>query len=309
MELEARSVHGGSLIEVTRTSGKSAGSACTVFLHVPKTAGWTLRGVFRYKYPSRIVFADDVFDRFGGITNVPIDERRRAKVVTGHIFHGIHEEMPQECRYMTVLRDPVARVVSMYGHVLRRPQHRLHSTVRRSGMDLEQFAREIPDPGVDNQQTRLISGRGYGEMLETTSGERIWVAPKLTRDDLELAKSNLDSYLVVGLTERFDETFILIRRAMGWRLPMYATRNVGSTGGPAREPPSDTAVELITERNQLDIELYAHAEQLFNAAVASGGSSLSREVAAFAALNRIPNALGPKIPSGLRRPLRTVLPR
>ena len=56
--------------------------------------------------------------------------------------------------------------------------------------------------------------------------------PPLTEGDLAQAKRNLDRFLVVGLTERFDESFILIRRALGWRLPMYERHNVSKAGLP-----------------------------------------------------------------------------
>ena len=145
---------------------------CLIFLHVPKTAGWTLRGVLRYKYPSEILFLDDRYEALGGIEKVPLEDRRRARVVTGHVFYGVHEHIPQPSDYITVLRDPIARVVSMYNHILRRPQHRLHDEVAGSGIGLEEFARASDDPGLDNQQTRLISGRGAGEVRPLPSGAR-----------------------------------------------------------------------------------------------------------------------------------------
>ena len=284
---------------------------CIIFLHVPKTAGWTLRGVLRYKYPSETLFLDDPSDPLGGIEAFSREERRRARVATGHVFYGVHEHIPQPTDYFTVLRNPIARVVSMYNHVRRRPEHRLHDEVAGSGMGLEEFARGCADAGIDNQQTRLISGRARGEVVSRDSGKGgTWVAPRLERTDLERAKRNLDDFLLVGLTERFDETFILLRRALGWRLPMYMTRNVGrAANGSAPERPSELAIELIRKRNELDLELYEHATRLFDDAVARQPPSFQREVAAFRMLNRIPNALGPRIPARLRQPLRAALPR
>ena len=280
---------------------------CTIFLHVPKTAGWTLRGVLRYKYPSEILFLDKPDDPLGGIADFPLEDRQRARVATGHVFYGVHEHLPQPTDYITVLREPIARVVSMYKHVLRRPEHRLHDEVAGSGMGLEEFVRSCADAGIDNQQTRLISGRGRGKVVPRNSGSGgNWVAPRLEHGDLELAKQNLDQFLLVGLTERFDETFIMLRRILGWRLPMYATKNVGRA---ANGFASELATELIRERNQFDLELYAHAQKLFDEAVERQSRSFPREVAAFRALNRIPNAIGPRIPARLRHPLRAVLPR
>ena len=59
---------------------------------------------------------------------------------------------------------------------------------------------------------------------------------------------------MVGLTERFDESFILLRHAMGWRLPMYMSVNAA---GDSESPSVDEdAIAAIRERNRLDLELY-----------------------------------------------------
>ena len=283
---------------------------CIIFLHLPKTAGWTLRGALHSKYPSEILFLDDPSDPLGGVEAIPHEDRLRARVATGHVFYGVHEHIPQPTDYITVLRDPIARVVSMYNYILRRPQHRLHGVVAGSGMGLEEFARRCPDAGIDNQQTRLISGRGAGEVQSLRSGRHKWVAPPLEPGDLEQAKGNLDGFLLVGLTERFDETFIVLRRMLGWRLPMYAKKNVGrGADGSLPEAPSHRAIESIRERNHLDIELYEHGRRLFEAVVERQSPSFQREVTTFRMLNRIPNAIGPRIPPRLRNPLRAVLPR
>jgi hypothetical protein len=300
-----------ALVESGREARTKGSERCIVFLHLPKTAGSTLKAALQYKYPSETLLLEDTSDHFGGIDRVPLEERRSARVVTGHIHYGIHRLIPRECDYVTVLREPVARVVSMYRHILAHPRHRLHDQLAQSGMGLEEFARTADDAGLDNLQTRLISGRQAGEVI-THAGSKggVWLAPELGRDDLEEAKRNLDRFLVVGLTERFDESFILIRRALGWKLPVYETRNVAKVvEGSTVEPPKPEAIELIRDRNTLDIELYEHAQGLLSGAIERQGPSFQPEVAAFRLLNRIPDKLGPRIPAPLRHPLRSMLPR
>jgi len=283
-------------------------TGCLVFLHLPKTGGSTLSAALRHKYGSEVLLLEDTSDPLGGIADVPESRRRSARVVMGHIHYGVHEHIPQECRHLTVMREPVARVVSMYRHILGHAKHRFHDELVRSQMSLEEFARSAPDAGLDNLQTRMISGRKPG--TTPPGGDGAWQAPPLDSSDLEEAKRNLDRFLVVGLTERFDESFILIRRALGWRLPMYETYNVTRAASAAqREAPTPAAIEAIKERNRLDLELYSHALALHSAAVEAQGSSFQREVAAFRMLNRVPNKIGPRIPARLRRPLRSLLPR
>ena len=137
-----------------------------------------------------------------------------------------------------------------------------------------------------------------------------WVASRLERGDLELAKRNLDDFLLVGLTERFDESFIMLRRALGWRLPMYAARNVGrATNGSAPERPSELAIELIRERNSSTSSFTRMRAGCSKMPWRDRPPSFKRRGRGVQALNRIPNALGPRIPPRLRNPLRAVLPR
>jgi Galactose-3-O-sulfotransferase len=142
--------------------------------------------------------------------------------------------------------------------------------------------------------------------LPKTGGKTVAAALRYKYPSRTLILDSL-RFLVVGLTERFDESFILIRRALGWRVPMYETHNVSAAELPA--PPTPAAIDQIRERNRFDLALYEHAAKLFAAAVASHGPSFAREVAAFRVLNRIPNAIGPRMPTRWRHSLRPILPR
>jgi Galactose-3-O-sulfotransferase len=284
---------------------------CVIFIHLPKTGGRTLAAALRYKYPSRTLCLDSLYEPLERIEEVPLEHRRAARAITGHLHYGVHRHVPQRCDYITMLRDPVARVVSMYRFIRGNPKNWLHDEVVGSGMGLEEFVLRAPDPTAENLQTRLLSGLGPGKVMALGADGRLRAPdqppPPVTEDDLARAKRNLDRFLVIGLTERFDESFILIRRALGWRLPMYERQNVSKAG--LREPPTPEAIELIHERNRFDLSLYEHAAKLFAYAVESQSPSFRREVAAFRVLNRIPNAIGPRMPTRWRHSLRPILPR
>ena len=87
---------------------------------------------------------------------------------------------------------------------------------------------------------------------------------------------------------------------------MYMSVNAARASESA--PVDEDAIAAIRERNRLDLELYDCARDLFEEAVARHGRSFRRELAAFQALNRIPDGLGPRTPSRLRRLVR-LLPR
>jgi hypothetical protein len=267
---------------------------CIIFLHLPKTGGVTLRRTLRWKYAPEMLNLETLTKPAKSLADVPLSERRSARVLTGHLHYGVHEYIPQRCEYITLLREPIARVVSYYYYILGHPRHWRHGEMVRSGMSLDEFARTSPERGVENDQTRMLSGRGAGELD----------AGRLGREALDEAKRNLERFLVVGVTERFDESFILIRRALGWKFPLYVTANVATSAKPA----SETALQSIRERNQLDLELYEFAHGLLSAAIEHQGDSLQREVAVFRALNRVPSRILPYTRAPVRRLLRG-LPR
>jgi Galactose-3-O-sulfotransferase len=269
---------------------RPAANRCIIFLHLPKTGGVTLRRTLKWKYSPDLLSFETLTKPAESLGEVPLSRRRSTRVLSGHLHYGVHDYFPQRCEYITLLREPIARVVSYYYYILGHPKHWRHAELVRSGMSLDEFVRTSPERGIENDQTRMLSGRGAGELVAGTLG----------RSALDEAKRNLDSFLVVGLTERFDESFILIRRALGWKLPMYVSANVSTRPKPA----SETALESIRHRNELDLELYEYARGLLSAAIERQGESLRREVAVFRTLNRVPDRLRSHTPAPVRRLLR-----
>ena len=77
---------------------------------------------------------------------------------------------------------------------------------------------------------------------------------------LEIAKENLaNSFSVVGICERFEESLMLMAQTYDWEVPFYENRKVSKT----RPNVEAAAVELIKENNQLDLELYRFGKELF----------------------------------------------
>jgi Sulfotransferase family len=101
-----------------------------VFLHIPKTGGTTLNRIIEWQYSPLSIFTIDPYgiratsERFKTFSE---ERRRRLRVVRGHLYYGIHEFLPQGRTYITMVREPVARVLSQYYFMLRRPLDPLHA--------------------------------------------------------------------------------------------------------------------------------------------------------------------------------------
>lgn len=250
-----------------------------IFTHVPRSAGTSLMTILSREYPVGEQFYFYVRERGGNtdeaveeFARLPDERRRRLKVLQGHMSFGLHAHFDRYT-YITLFREPVSRIVSYYFYILKQPSHYLHNIVISNQMRLETFITSGLSTEFDNIQTRQISGVTgvpYGRCTEKT---------------LEAAKLNLvRHYAVVGLTERFDETAMLMKRHFGWHYPLYTRRHVGKSR-PAREQISEEAVRLIEQTNSLDVALYRFAKKKFDALVAEQDDSFREELAKFRKYN------------------------
>jgi hypothetical protein len=101
---------------------------------------------------------------------------------------------------------------------------------------------------------------------------------------LTAAKENLArQFIVVGLTERFDETLALLKVVLGWRVKRYSSFRVARNRVP-KQLVAPTTLALIQERERFDLALYECAASLFEKAIAA------RREAVAAALSTIREA-------------------
>ncbi len=235
-----------------------------IFTHIPKVAGMTVRQIVQFQYPPEQVFTifaytDESLQTFVGLSEI---QKQRLRAVQGHIGFGVHDYLGQPATYFTLLRDPVERAISYYYFIRRHHQHSKHKLLVEGNIGLREYVeREISAVGTDNEQTRFLGGG-------LNCGEDIPYG-QVTRQVLENAKTNLKRhYSVVGLTEKFGKTLLLLQRTYGWRIPLSHNQNVGTNRPSLHEIDSET-LALLRQCNQLDYELYAFAQDLFEQQVAA----------------------------------------
>lgn len=200
-------------------------------------------------------------------------QRRQVRFFAAHSGFGLRDRLPESMRsdaaYITVLREPVARMISTFHHL--RSEGRLPADAPlRNYLDLRKHFGLFK---FDNCQTRYLAGEN-GVAIDVPPGE-------CTRDMLELAKRRLEKDLFwLGVTERFDESVLLLADLIGWRRPRYVRARVTSASD--RAPAVDDQAMLeMRELNALDIELHAHAMQLLDARIRAQGESFAARVERF----------------------------
>jgi len=260
---------------MNHSSNKAQQDGTLIFLHIPKTAGLTLLNIIQRQYDtSSIHFHVGDPKYVHKFKEIPESQRSDIKVLPGHLPFGMHKYLPQPSVYVTLLRDPIERVISQYYSVRSRREHAMYSEANRKS--LKELLLSGLYQRLDNFQTRMLAGIP-GMQCEYGA---------CTPEIFDTAKKNLsDSFSVVGLTERFDETLVLLKRVFGWKNLLYTKKNV-TEKRPSKEDISNDTLQAILKYNELDIELYKYAEELFERAINQQGVSFERDLKNFRLLEK-----------------------
>jgi len=272
-------------------SRKSQDNKLVIFSHILKTGGRTLGHIMYRQYRYHLIRIPqapfNAQEHIHEMKKLAASSNNNIKAVEGHIGFGLHSVFPQNFIYITMLRNPIERVLSSFYH-----QRRNWQVYQEDWMNitLEEFLSKQPCFSY-NLQTRYLSGFEFNQQLQGK-----WAVSSLfdlslneyevtcTNEMLEAAKRNLrDHYF--GLTERFDESLLLFRRNLGWKWKdlWYVKDNVG-TNRPVKEVLSEDIQKQLVKVNELDIELYRYAEQLFEERI-TRQTKIQRELAAFKLIN------------------------
>jgi len=252
-----------------------------VFVHLRKTAGTTLSYVMwrQFRRGAAIDLNAATVEAANRTWNaMTAEQRARVRCIRGHLPFGADLFAPRAVEFLTVLRDPVERVISEYFFNLTNAGQKHHAALTRGRITLDQYVHSELAVEAHNAQTRLLAGPDSGASPEA---------------QLESAMTSLrDRIAVVGISERLDETLLLCRAVFGWRHVVYRRINVNRRRRPTATlaPASLAAIE---EANSLDRRLYRFACARFEAMLhqhrvtPAQASRLRRASEAYGAIRRM----------------------
>lgn len=225
------------------------------------------------------------------LIKLPPQHKAAIKLLHGHLSFGLHTYLPGDSTYFTFLRDPVERVISHYYFLRSHPDlFWIPEEIEQKALSFHEVLERDMIMDITNVQTRLLAGLPY-----------LFPSDAYTDEHLETAKQNLQNHFLVGLTERFDESLLLLSRAFGWQNIYYKRRNVTSQRPHRQEMPAKT-VDLIKRKNELDVALYAFAQELFAEQLAQQNRSFFIGLRLFQLLNRLRNSPLRRISPKFQRP-------
>jgi hypothetical protein len=219
-----------------------------LFLHVPKAAGTAVRERVASEYSPaelRLVYKGEL--RLAGPDRATVArwarERDSLEVVFGHFSFGAHSFLDVPPRYAVILRQPVPRVVSLFGHLQGHDDSELAQRVRREAWSLRDFVESGVTEQTNNHMCRMLAG------IPARAGERIDDAESLSRA-LDHVRNHFE---FVGFVESLDASMADLARRLGWR--SGAVRRVNASPAPPLELDEATR-RAIEAANRLDLELY-----------------------------------------------------
>jgi hypothetical protein len=227
-----------------------------VYLHIPKTAGSSVRDLFQKKYWKRHVLFVDGYSPDSFIAEHVVGKNlHKKKLIFGHFDIGISKHLESDVQFMTILRDPIERVISHYYYVLRMKGHYLHKYVIDNNLSLKEYVEQGLTNELNNGQVRILMGAG-GYHKDAFSLHEVEYG-KCEDWMLEMALKNIEEkFIFVGFQEEMEKSMKILGKKLKWRRIIQLHRENRTENRPMVDDLDEETIKVIRKFNALDIQLY-----------------------------------------------------
>ena len=235
------------------------------FMHIPKTAGTSLRLYLENQYLAQELYPPA--DMMAAVRSVadPAD----FLLIRGHFTYNMSFSASPGSRVLTVLREPMARTLSLLRHLKRDPTfHPLHDLAKE--MTISQMLRDdrIMALNKDVQGSYLCASASLAEIRKYISnaasrGETVDASDIEDPPTLELAKERLKSIPLVGTVEALHLLLADLEEEMSYSSTTYfPTLNYAPDKATSLQGLRASDIAILRAYNEIDIPLYEFASNL-----------------------------------------------
>lgn len=213
-----------------------------LFLDLPGAAGEPLFDLLAGFFPAGEVHASSRWPVRPDELPLVAAEAQGARVIRARVDYEFYRFLPRTPVYVTVLRDPVERVVALYEHVRRTPSHPYHGPVTARHLSLYEFVCEPAFAGeVVNAQARRIAGGMFRDPTERSD-----------RVLLQMAQTNLGEFAFFALTQWLVGSLPLLAYTFGLPFPGDPTADGSAPASVGRDDVRPATREAIEARTRVD---------------------------------------------------------
>jgi hypothetical protein len=224
-----------------------------IFNHIPKTGGISFLEICRYNLAASEVSPHLVEDE---ALLGPSERYERYRLIAGHFSIPAHARFSAGRYSMTLLRDPIRRIVSTYTFWRAVPEIN-PLTAKAKELPFSGFVRYFMDSPIVIQSPFTHHFAVIGKDFPCDPADPCAL--------LAAAKRNLAAFDFIGICEEFECSTRLLCAELGWRLPVPFPHLNRSGSENALADIDEGTMEILRDRNQLDFELYRYGCSLFAA--------------------------------------------
>lgn len=233
----------------------------TIFFHVPRTGGTSFRlyaekVLGKNKAEILGIYGTDLNNTIKNLVNGIATSGGRCpyELVRGHITTACLRRMPSVLA-ITILRNPVERVASLYRYIKGSGDHPIHNEVVK--MSLIDFCNSGISLEANDGMVRQLCG-SEPELPQGPYSKKAFpehtpygdTRVEMLRESLAI----LNDFTVVGVLENMDVTMQMVYKATGWaKIP------IGKANATGKQELTQAEVEYLQGLNTLDERLWMWA--------------------------------------------------